>query len=218
MRTTLVVEQSLEMPKFIEMRNLVSAYVPNVPDFVCANAIREASRDFFRSTHSYKVTIESSLEQDLRNGFIDVLGFEYALEYVALLEAKIVDGKDLIVTNKLPRYDLSQSEPTHIQPINRSEYHVYPIPEKDLDLDLVIAVRPSFTSEGISDNAYIENEEEIRTGAIAILKSQINTEWFSPEEVPYYKQQFNTLINQKKVDEQTNTASTVVEHNIPRYL
>lgn len=217
MHTILVAEQSLEMPKFIEMRNLVSSYVPNVPDFTCANAIREASRQYFRSTHSYVLEIDTLLEANERNGFIDILGCPYDVEFVAMLGARLGDNKHIDVVTHLPTVQLL-SRPNKLKVISRKEFYVHPTPKTDEEIILSVAVRPSFNADELDDNVYMENEEELRIGAIAILKSQVNTEWYSPEEVSYYKAEFNQMISQKKVDIQQSYSDANVGTNIPNYL
>lgn len=180
------------MAKFTELHTLVSAYAPNVPDFVAGNAIREAARRFFRATRAYTVSIDIPFCAGLALAEIDL--FDDAIEVVSTLKVdtleKIDHDKDTTTTGT-PRYFTGE---------DRRNIKVYPIPNADLVLCATIAVRPTFTATELPDEVVSENEEALRYGALEILKAQVATEWHSPEEIRYYGNLFTQQINQKRID------------------
>jgi len=185
------------MAKFEELHTLVSAYAPNVPDFVAGNAIREAARQFFRKTHSYIVCTPVGLSEGENIGVVEP--YEADIEILATLSIEL-DGEPITVKTALPHYVNQSGKPRYYIGDTKDQVMFYPTADKPYDMVARIAVRPSFTATELDDELVSENEEALRYGALMILKSQVATEWFSPEEISYYKNLFDQQINQKRID------------------
>jgi len=151
---------------------------------------------------------------------VDIELYEIGLEVVANIKATNDVGKKVVLlpSRNKPDRNIVTGKPTTLYGDINKTITGYPVPDKDYDYQLTAAVRPSFDAEGIDGAALGENEEAIRFGALAILKSQINTSWYSPDEVQYFKQMFNDQVNQKKIDIYTDTSAMVVDMDIPSFL
>lgn len=185
------------MARFDELRQLVAAFAPNVPDFVAANAIREAARMFFRQTQSYKVDIEVALCERVNDVLFDL--FEDEVEVVSFLSAEH-DEFDKLALITSPASANTIGKPRYLLPLNKSTGKVYPTPDKDYYITVKASVRPKFDAASIDDEVFSENEEALRYGALSILKAQNQTDWFSPEEVQYYTDLFKKEVNKKVIE------------------
>lgn len=185
------------MAKFEALHTLISAYAPNVPDFVAGNAIREAARRFFRATRAYTVEVDVPLCAGLAIGEVDL--FDDSLEVVSTLRVNIGENKPLDKKSEVPISDITGT-PRHFTGEDRLNIKVYPTPDVDVLLTAVVSVRPVFNATELDDAVVSENEEALRYGALQILKSQPATEWHSPEEIQYYGNLFTQQINQKRID------------------
>jgi hypothetical protein len=198
------------MAKFAELRSLVSAYAPNVPDFVAGNAIREAARRFFRATRSYTVEVDVPLLAGLNIGELDL--FNNSIEIVSILKVdtlKQVERVPEATATGTPRYFIGA---------DRLNIKVYPTPSIGVVLSAVVAVRPTFNATDLDDALVSENEEALRYGALEILKSQVATEWHSPEEIQYYGNLFTQQINQKRIDVHKRYVDSTLTVSFPSYL
>ena len=63
-----------------------------------------------------------------------------------------------------------------------------------------------------------DNAEAIRWGALAILKKQPGTGWFSPEEVTYYENLFLDAKNQKAAEITHGNMPNNMKMEIPSFL
>jgi hypothetical protein len=198
------------MAKFEELHSLVSAYAPNVPNFVAGNAIREAARRFFRATRAYTVQVDVPFLAGLAIGEIDL--FNDSIEVISTLSVttlkKVEQTSDSIATGT----------PRHFTGEDKLNIRVYPIPDQDIMLTAIVAVRPTFKATELDDAIVSENEEALRYGALEILKAQVATEWHSPEEIQYYGNLFTQQINQKRIDIHKRYIESPLTVKLQRYL
>lgn len=203
------------MPNFSDLRPIVTAFAPNVPEFVASNAIRESARRFFRETHAYSVDVPIVLCQGVNTYELEV--FENNLEVVAIKSAEFNEFDQMHIVAYPDKYE-NEGKPTKLMGASKRSVKVYPTPDGEYEITVKVAVRPSFDATFIDDDAYSENEEAIRYGALMTLKSQNATEWFSPEEVPYYGDLYRSEVNQKKIDIFNSYADLQPQHNIPKFI
>ena len=72
-------------------------------------------------------------------------------------------------------------------------------------------------SEEIEDSVFGVNAEGLRWGALAILKKQPGTDWFSPAEVSYYEDLFLDAINKRAYEVRLNNMPNNMRLDIPSF-
>lgn len=145
--------------------------LPDVPDCNPAMAdiaLRHAAREFCEKTKAWdewrgpEKTTATTIQMDF-----DISPLE---EVVKLLGATL-DGEDLRVrsVNDLPANWMTNSGLQGIVTIDRSSYYVVPQRAAGLSVLTRLALKPSNTGTGVSDQLFAHYVEEIATGAKARL-------------------------------------------------
>ncbi len=202
------------MPQLLDMVTLVAPFAPNVPAFTAANAIRDAARHFFKETFAYQMEVELDAEPGVKKYPLDL--FCSDVEIVSTLEIKKANGKPL---NHLPKEPEQDVEGSPIGYLGSFDRHVvlYPTPNEAQTLTVKVAVRPRFDAEEIEDSVFGVNAEGLRWGALAILKKQPGTDWFSPAEVGYYEGLFLDAINKRAYEVRLNNMPNNMRLDIPSF-
>lgn len=203
------------MVTFDSLFTLVAPYTPNVPAFTAANAIREAARDFFRHVFAYQREIEICVIEGEAKYKIEP--YDAHTEVVSILEVKRSDSDVLTQMTKGNR-DTYSGKPSHYIGTFDRTIKLYPVPNNDEELTVTIAVRPTFQAPIIEREVFDDNAEAIRWGALAILKKQPGTGWFSPEEVTYYENLFLDAKNQKAAEITHGNMPNNMKMEIPSFL
>ena len=203
------------MVTFDSLFTLVAPYTPNVPAFTAANAIREAARDFFRHVFAYQREIEICVIEGEAKYKIEP--YDAHTEVVSILEVKRSDSDVLTQMTKGNR-DTYSGKPSHYIGTFDRTIKLYPVPNNDEELTVTIAVRPTFQAPIIEREVFDDNAEAIRWGALAILKKQPGTGWFSPEEVTYYENLFLDAKNQKAAEITHGNMPNNMRMEIPSFL
>ncbi len=203
------------MVTFDSLSTLVAPYTPNVPAFTAANAIREAARDFLR--HVFACQREVSVCVTAGEAKCEVYSDDFDTEIVSILEVKRGDS-DVLVQMSADNRDTYKGKPSHyIGKFDRT-LKLFPVPKEDEELTAVVAVRPAFSAVGMDKYTFEDNAEAIRFGALAILKRQPNTEWFSPDEVGYYENLFLDAKNKKAEEIRLGHMPNNMKLEIPSFL
>jgi hypothetical protein len=203
------------MVTFDSLSTLVAPYAPNVPAFTAANAIREAARDFLR--HVFACQREVSVCVTAGEAKCEVYADDFDTEIVSILEIKRSES-DVLIQMPSEVRDAFSGKPTHyIGKFDRA-VKLFPVPKEDEELIAVVAVRPTFSAQGMDECTFEDNAEAIRWGALAILKKHPGTAWFSPEEVPYYENLFLDAKNKKAEEIRLGNMPNNMKLEIPSFL
>lgn len=203
------------MIAFDSLSTLVAPYVPNVPAFTAANAIREAARDFFRHVFAFQQEIEISVIDGEAKYPIEP--DDNFVEVVSILSVKRSDS-DILTHLSRDEHSQSKGRPRGYVGEHNKTLKLIPIPDKEEYLTVTLAVRPKFTAPAMDRDVYEENAEALRFGALAILKKHPGTEWFSPEEVPYYENLFLDAKNKKADEVRLGNMPNNMKLEIPSFL
>ena len=203
------------MVTFDSLSTLVAPYTPNVPAFTAANAIREAARDFLRHVFAYQREIEICVIEGEAKYKIEP--YDAHTEVVSILEVKRSDS-DVLTQMQKENRDTYSGKPSHYIGTFDRTIKLFPVPNKDEELTVTIAVRPTFQAPIIDRAVFDDNAEAFRWGALAILKKHPGTEWFSPEEVPYYENLFLEAKNKKAEEIRLGNMPNNMKLEIPSFL
>lgn len=202
------------MPQLLDMVTLVAPFTPNVPAFTAAGAIREAARHFFKETFAYQLELEVEVEPGVSKYPIDL--FCTDVEIVSTLSLKNEDGKPLSHLPKEPEREVEGTPTGYIGSFDRNIIF-HPTPKEAQTLKVTVAVRPRFDAEEISDEVFEIDAEALRWGALAILKKQPGTDWFSPSEIQYYESLFLEAINKRSYEVRLNNMPNNMRLEYPSF-
>ncbi|MGE6418039.1 hypothetical protein ACQKDY_09945 [Alteromonas macleodii] len=203
------------MVTFDSLSTLVAPYAPNVPAFTAANAIREAARDFLRHVFAYQREVEVYVYEEESKYEIDLCNDD--IEIVSILEVKRSES-DVLTQMKKDIRDTCIGRPSHYIGTFDRKIKFHPAPNKDEELTVTVAVRPTFQAPVIDRAVFDDNAEAFRWGALAILKKHPGTGWFSPEEVPYYENLFLEAKNKKAEEIRLGNMPNNMKLEIPSFL
>ncbi|MBO9492077.1 hypothetical protein J7384_17075 [Endozoicomonas sp. G2_1] len=167
------------MADYTEFTSLVNNFVPNIPPFVVAKAAQQCSQDFFGRTTELQEQQTLSVTEGKR---------KYTLR---------PQTADTFINLVLSVEDDKGREIAFCQHAN--ELVLDPIPRKNEDLTIRLALCPNLESSEIPDDVYFRHSTPLRYGVLAILKAQPNTEWYHPQEAASYRAMYEQEISQSKI-------------------
>jgi len=202
------------MARFDELTHMVSPFAPNVPPFVAATAIRDGARDYFRSVHAHieEVSIVISAGQDT----VIIEPDSNGTEILAITEVQTNDYSKL---KKVQSIGVKiDGVPNSYMGVSTGTIRVAPVPKVNTTLIVKLALRPTYSATDIEDELLSSNEDGIRYSALARLKRQPATDWYSPEEVGYYQSLFDQEVGQKRIAIMNGGLSGNITMKIPDFM
>lgn len=179
------------MANYTDFTSLVSNFAPNVPPFVVARAAQQCTQDFFGRTTEFQEDIIVNTIVGQRT---------YALMPIT---------SDTFVNLVLSVIDQRGRAIPYCQQADKLTLSV--IPDSLQALTVKLALCPTIEATEIPDSLFFRHSIPFRNGLLAILKSQIGTEWYSPVEAVNYQRIFEQDITQTKILSLTKNNETTMQ-------
>lgn len=196
------------MANLLDLNSLVNAYCPNVPSIVVSSALRECARDYFSQVSAYKKEINLSVLDGQASYLLEV---DPELEIVSIESARYDQYDVLVSVLEFPKVERS-GKPYSFTTNGKREIILFPTPDSNHTITVTVSVRPAISATSLDDSIYTENQEGLRYGTLLRLKSQPQTDWFSPNEVAHYDNKYQSAIAQRRI--QLNKKDTFTDKRI----
>lgn len=203
------------MRQLLDMVTLVAPFVPNVPAFTAANAIKEAARTFYGTVPALREIVEIDVEPgqakcDIYPTMIDAeISHIHGVKRSDFDELQYVGSLGVVETTGIPSRYTTQG---------KRQIHLIPTPKSAETLFVDVSIKPSFNAQYLDNDAFNEDAEILKYGAIAILKSQPNVDWSAPDEVSFYQQEFQSLMNERRIEIAHKFNDQPLQAKIPKFL
>ena len=165
----------------------IRPYLPECPDVVIADAVKDAAIEFCDETECWIETTDIVVVPNEREIPFASLTFPSTVTPVHITWLGNADGD---LTARTPRW-LDRYRPQwryengppefYTMPVRGTVLLLTPHPEESLTLDVEVAVKPSDTATEGPDDLYEDYRKEIQAGAIAALAEIPNKPWTNPK-------------------------------------
>lgn len=174
----------------------VTNYVPGLPTFVFARAFLSASREYFKQTQSWRETLTIPVKA-LGND-VDLFKFTPGSDVESIIHVRAGD-KELIPIQHLPVGN-EVGSPECFYASTKRELILYPSPENELTLDVLVTLTPKVGTETFPEHLFSEHFEGLIAGTIANLKRMTGKDWFDPNGAAEHYSEFQRHIDTKRLE------------------
>lgn len=175
---------------------------PNCPDPLAAQAVLDSAIEFCERSNALRYNVDTFTTVEGQSAYdIDVPN-NHTLARVVYLT---VNGTELtgLVAEKLPNYSQENATPyRYYVSQNESELqlNLYPAPDAVYNVNMSLALKPSYTARYLEDDLYDYWNDAIVAGALYRLKVVPGQPFSDPAGALYYDRRAKILCHQARVE------------------
>ena len=202
------------MSAFTDYTRYAASYCPNLPSIVFSRAMLSVSRDYFTKTQAWTEELEVNLVADTSTYSIPAL---VASAIVDTVKSASIGNDYLINLPAIAKSD-AQGKPTHFALPSKAELLVYPTPKEAHTLAIEVTLKPSIETTELPDDLFDEHFEPLIAGCISNIKRMANTEWFDPQGALQFEQDYNRMVDEKRLELARGSNNSELSIQYPSFM